>query len=335
MTKTVKTSRIMRLEGSNQVSYSNALHAQYQRMQYELVKAADATKTGVSAEWMAAWEKAIGVEVEINKQATASAFTAKMKAKDEERDRLLTNIFSVIRAQRTSPIASIGEAAQQLYVVFKPYFGIQEELFEAESGHIVGMEQDAARYQTEIAALGLKPVFDELHAVNQAYEQLRTGRRAEELDAKLPDSRTARRETDELFEGACQCILASYILAKTAADKQLIADLVAAMNKTSVDFKGSHNASAAHKKGDKPGKDRPGNKKDKLQKEFDEKVAPLIAAFEQQEGLAAGSLKFAGKATGRGADRKYELAVAGSEKTIWVQVKGDHLVQVVSVKPKE
>ena len=39
MTKTVKTSRIMRLEGSNQVSYSNALHAQYQRMQYELVKA--------------------------------------------------------------------------------------------------------------------------------------------------------------------------------------------------------------------------------------------------------------------------------------------------------
>ena len=38
MTKTVKTSRIMRLEGSNQVSYSNALHAQYQRMQYELVQ---------------------------------------------------------------------------------------------------------------------------------------------------------------------------------------------------------------------------------------------------------------------------------------------------------
>ena len=107
------------------------------------------------------------------------------------------------------------------------------------------------------------------------------------------------------------------------------------MNKTSVDFKGSHNASAAHKKGDKPGKDRPGNKKDKLQKEFDEKVAPLIAAFEQQEGLAAGSLKFAGKATGRGAERKYELAVSGTEKTIWVQVKGDHLVQVVSVKPKE
>ena len=48
----------MRLEGSNQVSYSNALHAQYQRMQYELVKAADATKTGVSGT-----EKTIWVQV--------------------------------------------------------------------------------------------------------------------------------------------------------------------------------------------------------------------------------------------------------------------------------
>ena len=327
--------RIQQFDRANCFRFSNILHAQYQRKQYELVKAADATKTNVSAEWLAEWEKAIKVETEINMQASASVFTAKMREKDAERDLLLTNIFSVVRAQRTSPVAAIREAAQRLYVVFKPYFGIQDEIFEAESGHIIGMEQDAARYQTEITALGLKPVFDELHAVNQAYELLRTGRRAEELDAKLPDSRTARRETDELFEGACQCILASYILAKTAADKQLIADLIAAMNKTSVDFKGSHNASAAHKKGDKPGKDRPNNKKEKLQKEFDEKVAPLIAAFEQQEGLAAGSLKFAGKATGRGAERKYELAVSGTEKTIWVQVKGDHLVQVVSVKPKE
>jgi len=259
-----KMPQILRLVGSNQISFINILHAQYQRKQYELVKAADAMKTNVSAEWLAEWEKAIKVETEINMQASASVFTAKMREKDAERDLLLTNIFSVVRAQRTSPVAAIREAAQRLYVVFKPYFGIQDEIFEAESGHIIGMEQDAARYQTEITALGLKPVFDELHTANEAYEKMRTDRRAEGLEAKLPDARTARRNTDELFEGACQCILASYILAKTDADKQTVANLVDAMNKTSADFKATHNASMAQKKSKdkkKPGGGDGGNGK--------------------------------------------------------------------------
>ena len=255
--------RIQQFDRANCFRFSNILHAQYQRKQYELVKAADATKTNVSAEWLAEWEKAIKVETEINMQASASVFTAKMREKDAERDLLLTNIFSVVRAQRTSPVAAIREAAQRLYVVFKPYFGIQDEIFEAESGHIIGMEQDSARYQAEITALGLKPVFDELHTANEAYEKMRTDRRAEGLEAKLPDARTARRITDELFEGACQCILASYILAKTDADKQTVANLVDAMNKTSADFKATHNASMAQKKSKdkkKPGKpdEKPG-----------------------------------------------------------------------------
>ena len=259
--------RIQQFDRANHFRFSNILHAQYQRKQYELVKAADATKTNVSAEWLAEWEKAIKVETEINMQASASVFTAKMREKDAERDLLLTNIFSVVRAQRTSPVAAIREAAQRLYVVFKPYFGIQDEIFEAESGHIIGMEQDAARYQTEITALGLKPVFDELHTANEAYEKMRTDRRTEGLEAKLPDARTARRNTDELFEGACQCILASYILAKTDADKKLVANLVDAMNKTSADFKATHNASMAQKKSKdkkKPGKpdEKPGGGSD-------------------------------------------------------------------------
>ena len=65
------------------------------------------------------------------------------------------------------------------------------------------------------------------------------------------------------------------------------------------------------------------------------KAADATKTGVSAEWMAAWSLKFAGKATGRGAERKYELAVSGTEKTIWVQVKGDHLVQVVSVKPKE
>ena len=325
--------KIVRFEGTFGSFFSNALHAQYQRMQYELVKAADATKTGVSAEWMAAWEKAIGVEVEINKQSAASALTKELEAKDTDRDRVLSQLFGLMKVHRLSFVEAERKAAERLYAALKPYFGIQKEINGAESTHIVGLLNDADKMVPEVTTLGLVPVLTQLKTLNQEYEQLDVQRRTDAVAAKLPDTRAVRRQTDSDFDMICQCIHVAYLLSKD--DKELIRKLVDEMNRVSSDSKASHNASAAHKKGDKPGKDRPNNKKEKLQKEFDEKVAPLIAAFEQQEGLAAGSLKFAGKATGRGADRKYELAVAGSEKTIWVQVKGDHLVQVVSVKPKE
>ena len=256
--------KILKIEGTYTSLYSSVLHMQYQRLQYELVKAADATKINVSAEWLAEWEKAIKVESEINMQASASVLTEKMNAKDAERDMLLSNIFGVIKAQCKSPITAIREAAKQLNVVFKPYYGIQDEIFEAESGHIIGMEQDAARFQTEITALGLKPVFDELHTTNEAYEKMRTDRRADVVKGKLPGAHAARRITDELFEGACQCILASYLLAKTDADKQTVANLVDAMNKTSADFRATYNASMAQKKPKdkkKPGGGSDGNGK--------------------------------------------------------------------------
>ena len=317
--------RILRFEGTFSSLYSNILHAQYQRKQYELVKAADATKTNVSEAWLAEWEKAIKVETEINMQASASVFTAKMREKDAERDLLLTNIFSVVRAQRTSPVAAIREAAQRLYVVFKPYFGIQDEIFEAESGHIIGMEQDASRYQTEITALGLKPVFDELHTANEAYEKMRTDRRTEGLEAKLPDARTARRNTDELFEGACQCILASYLLAKTDADKQTVANLVDAMNKTSTDFKATHNASMAQKKS--KDKKKPGGDDGNVSPEK-ALITPLLPALETELNLAHDCLAYGGVTDQQDGVTIYLVVNKRTQEEMYVKVEGGKLVVV-------
>ena len=351
--------RIQQFDRANHFRFSNILHAQYQRKQYELVKAADATKTNVSAEWLAEWEKAIKVETEINMQASASVFTAKMREKDAERDLLLSNIFGIIKAQCKSPITTIREAAKQLNVVFKPYYGIQDEIFEAESGHIIGMEQDAARYQAEITALGLKPVFDELHTANEAYEKMRTDRRSEGLEAKLPDARTARRNTDELFEGACQCILASYILAKTDADKQTVANLVDAINKTSADFRATHNASMAQKKSKdkkKPGKpdEKPGNGGGKTpgggkggkgnndgkgkggKKGGDDGnvspekalITPLLPALETELNLAHDCLAYGGVTDVQDGVTIYLVVNKRTQEEMYVKVEGGKLVVV-------
>ena len=321
------------IETTSLHSYTNALHTQYHRKQYELVAKVEQTKLNIPAELLASWKAGIDMEVEINKQSAASALTKELDAKDAARDKVLSQLFGLIKVHRLSLVEAQSKAAEKVFAALKPYFGIQKEINGAESTHIVGLLNDADKMVPEVTTLGLVPVLTQLKTLNQEYEQLDVQRRTDAVAAKLPDTRAVRRQTDSDFDMICQCIHVAYLLSKD--DKELIRKLVDEMNRVSSDLKASHNASAAHKKGDKPGKDRPGNKKEKLQKEFDEKVAPLIAAFEQQEGLAAGSLKFAGKATGRGADRKYELAVSGTEKTIWVQVKGDHLVQVVSVKPKE
>ena len=316
-------------------AHSNATHTLFHSNQYELVAKVEQTKLNIPAELLASWKAGIDMEVEINKQSAASALTKELEAKDTDRDRVLSQLFGLMKVHRLSFVEAERKAAERLYAALKPYIGIQKEIYGDETIHIVGLLKDTERLAAEVTALGLAPLLAHLKALNDEYRTLDAQRRSDTVASKLPNARSIRRQTDADFEVICQCIQASYMLAANNADKELILTLVDEMNRISSDLKASHNASAAHKKGDKPGKDRPNNKKEKLQKEFDEKVAPLIAAFEQQEGLAAGSLKFAGKATGRGAERKYELAVAGSEKTIWVQVKGDHLVQVVSVKPKE
>ena len=238
----------VRFVSCNAARFEAGLHMQFQRKEYEQVKAADPTKVKIPAELLKEWEAAVNVEVEINKQATASAHTAQLRAKDEERDDLLSYIFNLVKVQVKAPVADIRTAAHELEVVLRPYTGIQTESVEIESGHIVGLEKDLERYTAQTAKLGLTVALQQLHTVNEAYEKMRTDRRSEGLEAKLPDARTARRNTDELFEGVCQCILASYLLAKTDADKQTVANLVDAMNKTSADFKATHNASMAQKK---------------------------------------------------------------------------------------
>ena len=101
---TAKSTKILKFESSNCVSFANGLHTQFQRKQYELIKAEDAQKLNLSAELIKEWKNAIDLEVEIGKQALASVHTAKLKRKDHERDKLLLYLLALVRAQCKSPV---------------------------------------------------------------------------------------------------------------------------------------------------------------------------------------------------------------------------------------
>ena len=73
----------------------------------------------------------------------------------------------------------------------------------------------------------------------------------------------------------------------------------------------------------------------KKREERENMLKPMLPAFEKDLGLPAGSLTFTGHSNVKNNKRRYEFAIAGSEKTVWALVNKEHLVEVVSLKPKK
>ena len=229
--------RMVRVETAYIRSFSSATHTLFHSNQYDLVAKVEQSKLNISADLLASWKANIDMEVEINKQSMLSALTREMEAKDAERDRILTQLFGLIRIHRLSFVEAERKPAERLYAALKTYFGIQTEAFGDETIHIVGLLKDTERFTAEVTALGLTALLAQLKMVNEEYKKLDAQRRSDLVAAKLPDARSARRQTDADFEVICQCIQASYMLAATKEDKALILTLVNEMNRVASDLK--------------------------------------------------------------------------------------------------
>ncbi|MBF1553542.1 MAG: hemagglutinin, partial [Prevotella salivae] len=82
---------------------------------------------------------------------------------------------------------------------------------------------------------------------------------------------------------------------------------------------------------------------EKHKAEYEARVKPQLASFEEQQGLENDSLSFTGKTKGTAAKRLFELSVKGQKtadgkvKTIWVVMAKDgslFLVEKANEKPK-
>ena len=229
-------------------AHSNATHTLFHNNQYDLVAKLEQTKLNIPADLLASWKANIDLEVEINKQSMMSALTKELEAKDVDRDRVLSRLFGLIKVHRLSFVEAESKPAERLYAALKPYLGIQKEAFGDETIHIVGLLKDTERFTAEVTALGLAGLLTQLKTLNEEYRKLDAQRRSDLVAAKLPDARSARRQTDADFEVICQCIQASYMLAATKEDKALILTLVNEMNRVASDLKASHKASVAQRK---------------------------------------------------------------------------------------
>ena len=244
----IQIPKMMQIDSSYCGRYANSHHLQFQFNMYELVKAVDKLKLHLTEELLKTWADCLELETELNKQATATVYTEQMKALDQQRDDLLTNLFGVVRAQLKSPVTAVREAAKALDKGLGVYAGIQSKAVDAEPAEVRGMLKDLERFATEVTALGLAPVTAQLKTVNDEFQKVYNTRQEKAVDQKMPALSEVRPQTDIVFGVVCRYIEASYLFATTDDDRALIERLVDRMNQESDHFKTSHKQSVAQKK---------------------------------------------------------------------------------------
>ena len=121
-----------------------------------------------------------------------------------------------------------------------------------ESVGIRGLEDDMKTKTADIAAVGLTDVLTRLHTVNEEYEKLRTDRRIQTSDEKLPTAQQVRPLTDATYDVVCQYIQSAYLTATADEDKAMIEQLVDRMNKVVIDIKGNQRQILASRKPNDP-----------------------------------------------------------------------------------
>lgn len=303
-------------------AYSSAMHGELHQQLYNLIAAQDKQKLHLTDEQLKAWNDLIMQEVELNNAQQDTELTAKMQQLDDDRDALLSQLFSTIRNNRRSPVKALREPAERLVKLVDSYKGIQREVLQAESLHVNGLLMDLAKQSADTAALGLTAVIAMLKTTNDEFEQLELKRVDGTDKSGLSSTSALRPLTDEAFYEVRGNVEAAFYYATTAADKQMIATLVDNINAMLARYATSRKASEAQKAIARA-----------MELENNHRlIDPLLPAFATAAGYAAGDVTFTGRTLNRNSELRYELRVASTGKTLWARVTAGRLV-AIKTKP--
>lgn len=303
-------------------AHTSAMHGELHQQLYNLVAAQDKQKLHLTDELLKAWNDLIAQEVELNNAQPDTELTAKMQQLDDDRDALLSQLFSTVRNNRRSPVKALREPAERLVKLVNSYKGIQTEVLMAESLHVNGLLMDLAKQSTDTAALGLTAVIAMLKTTNEEFEQLEL-KRIDGTDKSGPTSTKAVRPlTDEKFYEVRGNVEAAFYYATTATDKQMIATLVDNLNAVLARYATSRKSSKAQQDIAK-----------QMELESNHKrIDPLLPALAAKTGHAADDLSFTGRTQSVKKETRYEVLAASTGKKQWARLVGGELV-FVKTKP--
>lgn len=319
VTKTITgLPEIISFKGVNHYEFRNGLHAEFHRKQYDLVKASDKTKIGVTDELLKHWLDQINLEDESNRRVRTTAFTKEVQGKDMERNNAISTLFRNVQSYSRTPIKAQKEAYDKLIPIITSYRKIQHEGMLEKTAHIRGLEIDLKKQAAAMTALHLDEVFTILHDANDAYRELSNKLADRNVEGALPSSQELRAASDHDLRLVRHHIDLAYFGATDADTKKLIFDLVSKMNHVAVNSKASHRFSKAQRSLAEM------EEQEKLQK----MLQPLYAAIEEKKQWPKGSLHFTGRKLKLNKNTCYQLQLKDSNTYIWVRVEKDALVEV-------
>ena len=296
--------------------HTSAMHGELHQQLYNLIAAQDKQKLHLTDEQLKVWNDLIMQEVELNNAQQDTELTAKMQQLDDDRDALITQIFSAVRNNRRSPVKALREPAERLMKLVDSYKGIQREVLQAESLHVNGLLMDLAKQSTDTAALGLTAVIAMLKTTNDEFEQLELKRIDGTDKSGLSSTSALRPLTDEKFYEVRGNVEAAFYYATVAADKQMIATLVDNLNAVLARYATTRKSSKAQQDIAK-----------QMELESNHKrIDPLLPALAAKTGHAAGDLSFTGRTQSVRKETRYEVLAASTGKKQWARLVGGELV---------
>ena len=246
---------------------------------------------------------------------------------DRERDTLFAGYRTAVKGFLNMPVADLAKHAHQLWQHLVDYAIDPKMQLERETGLITNLCTDlAGEYATQVQALGLKPYVDALKTANERVEALLVQRTADNSTKVIGALAAARRTSDDAIRNLIKVVNALAILGKPADYAAFIDFMNTLIKRYKEQAMTTTSAKATA---------------EKHKAEYETRVKPQLASFEEQQGLESDSLSFTGKTKGTAAKRLFELSVKGQKtadgkvKTIWVGVnKNGTLYLVEEKKPK-
>ena len=253
-----------------------------------------------------------------------SLLTDEIIKADKERDTLFAGYRTAVKGFLNMPVADLAKHAQQLWQHLVDYAIDPKMQLERETGLITNLCTDlAGEYATQVQALGLKPYVDALKTANERVETLLVQRTADNSTKVIGALAAARRTSDDAIRNLIKVVNALAILGKPADYTAFIDFMNTLIKRYKEQAMTTTSAKATA---------------EKHKAEYETRVKPQLASFEEQQGLESDSLSFTGKTKGTAAKRLFELSVKGQKtadgkvKIIWVGVNKDGTLYLVEEK---
>lgn len=263
-------------------------------------------------------EAAYKAENEALNQPRALDGTADLVELDEERDRAFRMFQTMLDARKYEKSKDLVKTARAVQSIVDRYPNLAEANYDKESAMIDNLIDDlnGAEAKAWVTTLGLAEAIKRLDEGNKAFRARTQQRLAKGEASGSVDVKQLRQITDAALNAVLRRMDSLDDLFPSAEVTALIKAynaLVDGKQFLLAKRKATNEAATVRKKDD-----------------WGKMLAEHYALFEVEHKLSQGSLSFTGNSVGSKEQRLYELAVADSEKTIWVRLKRKKLVEATA-----